>query len=93
MESNTTTSKSEEKWDAEAFFAAKEEELARTTTTSNQIDYEKYLIFNLSCSNHMTSNKEKLQNLLEYKGSCVVVTTNSSKLLVTHISYTINVPL
>ncbi|KAF2283627.1 hypothetical protein GH714_012534 [Hevea brasiliensis] len=36
-------------------------------------------------SNHMTGDKEKLQSLLEYKGSRVVVTANNSKLSIAHI--------
>nr|DAD23742.1 TPA_asm: hypothetical protein HUJ06_025205 [Nelumbo nucifera] len=85
VESNVATSKSEEEWDAEALFAAEEEELALIATISEHIDYEKDWIIDSGCSNHMTGDKEKLQNLLEYKGSRVVVTTNNSKLPIAHI--------
>ncbi|KAF2320518.1 hypothetical protein GH714_027917 [Hevea brasiliensis] len=37
------------------------------------------------CSNHMTGDKEKLQDLSEYKESRVVVTVNNSKLPIAHI--------
>ncbi|KAE8722922.1 putative LRR receptor-like serine/threonine-protein kinase [Hibiscus syriacus] len=38
-----------------------------------------------SCSNHMTGDKHKLQNLSEYNGGRVVVTTDNSRLPITHI--------
>ncbi|KAF2312969.1 hypothetical protein GH714_002268 [Hevea brasiliensis] len=76
VESNTATSntkeKSKEDWDAEAFFAAEEEELALTITASEQIDYDNDWIIDSGCSNHMTGDKEKLQDLSKYKGSRVV---------------------
>ncbi|KAF2283864.1 hypothetical protein GH714_016626 [Hevea brasiliensis] len=77
--------KSEEEWDAEALFAAEEDEIALTAIASNLIDYEKDWIVDLGCSNHMTGDREKLQNLSEYKGSHVVVIANNSKLLIAHI--------
>lgn len=82
MESNAVTSKSEDKWDAQASFAAIEES-ASTATMSEQIDYEKDWIIDSGCSNHMTGDKEKLQALSEYKGRHVVVTVNNSKLPIT----------
>ena len=57
--------------------ATDEEETALTTTSSNRIDYENDWIVDLGCSKHMTGDKEKLQNLLEYKGSHVVMTANN----------------
>ncbi|KAK2986903.1 hypothetical protein RJ640_024962 [Escallonia rubra] len=88
VESNAATSNTKEKskddWDAEALFAA-EEELALTTTTFEQIDYENDWIIDSGCSNHMTGDQEKLQNLSEYKRSRVVVTANNFKLLIAHI--------
>ncbi|KAF2323042.1 hypothetical protein GH714_032948 [Hevea brasiliensis] len=61
------------------------EELALTVTTSEQIDYDNDWIIDSGCSNHMTGDKEKLQDLSEYKGSRVVVTTNNSKLPIAHV--------
>jgi len=84
VESNVAASKSEDEWDVEALFTA-EEELAIKATTSKQVEYEKDWIVDSGCSNHMTGDKEKLQNLSEYKGSRVVVTTNNSKLPIAHI--------
>ncbi|KAK3014222.1 hypothetical protein RJ639_008967 [Escallonia herrerae] len=95
MESNTTTSntkeKSEDDWDAEALFAA-EEELALTASTFEQIDYENDWIVDSGCSNHMTGDQEKLQNLSEYKGSRVVVTANNSKLPIAHVGKMVVTP-
>ncbi|KAF2312972.1 hypothetical protein GH714_002351 [Hevea brasiliensis] len=68
VESNTATSntkeKSEDDWDAEAFFATEEEELALTVTTSEQIDYDNDRIIDSGCSNHMTGDKEKATGLI-----------------------------
>jgi len=90
MESNAVTSKIEDEWDAEALFVTEEEkdELALTTTLSDQINYEKDWIVDSGCSNHITGDKEKLQNLTEYKGNRVVVTANNSKLLIAHVGNT-----
>jgi hypothetical protein len=90
MENNAVTSKIEDEWDVEALFVIEEEkdELAFTTIISNQINYEKDWIVDSSCSNHMTGDKEKLQNLTEYKEKRVVVTTNNSKLSIAHVSNT-----
>ncbi|GAV77537.1 hypothetical protein CFOL_v3_21008 [Cephalotus follicularis] len=92
MESNDATSKSENEWDVEAFFAAEEEESAVTATMSKHIDNEKDWIIYSGCSNHMVGDKKKLQDLSEYKGSRVVVTTNNSKLLIAHIGNTVVSP-
>jgi len=91
VESNVATSKSEDEWDVEALYAAEEEELAFKATTSKQVDYEKDWIVDSGCSN-MTGDKEKLQNLSEYKGSRVVVTANNSKLSIAHIGNTVVSP-
>ncbi|KAA8523679.1 hypothetical protein F0562_010102 [Nyssa sinensis] len=88
MESNAATSKIEEEWDVEALFTTEEEELALTATISDQIDYEKDWIVDSGCSNHMTGDKEELQNLTEYKENCVVVIANNSKLPITHVGNT-----
>ncbi|KAA8537136.1 hypothetical protein F0562_029638 [Nyssa sinensis] len=92
VESNAATSKTEEEWDVEALFATEEEELALTATISDQIDYEKDWIVDSGCSNHMPGDKEKLQNLTEYKGNRVVVTANNSKLPIAHVGNTMVSP-
>ncbi|KAE8734204.1 PLAC8 family protein [Hibiscus syriacus] len=89
VESNTATSSSKENsedgWDAEALFATEEEELTLTVTTPERIDYKNDWIVDSGCSNHMTGDKQKLQNLSEYNGGRVVVTTDDSRLPITHI--------
>ncbi|KAE8684131.1 PLAC8 family protein [Hibiscus syriacus] len=96
VESNTATScskeNSEDGWDAEALFATEEEELALTVTTVERIDYKNYWIIDSGCSNHMTGDKQKLQNLSEYNGGRVVVTADNSRLPITHIGKTIVTP-
>ncbi|KAE8704478.1 hypothetical protein F3Y22_tig00110450pilonHSYRG00264 [Hibiscus syriacus] len=91
VESNTATScskeNSEDGWDAEALFATEEEELALTVTTPERIDYKNDWIVDSGCSNHMTGDKQKLQNLSEYNGGRVVVTTDNSRLPITHIGH------
>ena len=91
VESHAATCNSEDEWDAQASFAAIEE-LAFTATTSEYIDYEKDWIIDSGCSNHMTGDKEKLQDLSEYKGRHVVVTANNSKLPIAHIGNTVVSP-
>ncbi|XP_049399895.1 uncharacterized protein LOC125863980 [Solanum stenotomum] len=92
VESNAATSNtkknSEDVWDAEAFFAIEEEDLPLTTTISKSIDHENDWIVDSGCANHMTGDKQKLQNPSVYKGSRVVVTANDSRLPITHIGKT-----
>ncbi|KAE8676439.1 hypothetical protein F3Y22_tig00111614pilonHSYRG00169 [Hibiscus syriacus] len=96
VESNTATScskeNSEDGWDAEALFATEEEELALTVTTPERIDYKNDWIVDSGYSNHMTGDKQKLQNLSEYNGGRVVVTADNSRLPITHIGKTIVTP-
>ncbi|KAG6781857.1 hypothetical protein POTOM_011240 [Populus tomentosa] len=84
VENDAVTFKIEDEWDAHAFFA-EVKEAAFTVTTPEHIDYEKDWIIDSGCSNHMTDDKEKLKNLVEYKGKHVVVTANNSKLAIAHV--------
>ncbi|KAI3500109.1 hypothetical protein L1887_35925 [Cichorium endivia] len=94
IESNTATSKKEieDEWDAEALYAMEENELALMAMMREHIDYEKDWIIDSGCSNHMTGDQKKLQNLKEYKGSRVVLTANNSRLSIAHIGNTTIVP-
>lgn len=92
VESNVATSKDEEEWDADALFTTDEEKMAFTTKVMDEIDYKNDWIVDSGCSNHMTGDKEKLQNVSEYNGSRVVVTANNSKLPIAHIGKTIVPP-
>lgn len=86
VESNAATSKKlEEEWDAEVSFTLDKSELALIATTHKQADYGNDWIVDSSYSNYMTGGAKKLQNVEEYKGSHVVVTTSNSKLLIAHI--------
>ncbi|XP_071712371.1 uncharacterized protein [Rutidosis leptorrhynchoides] len=89
VEGNQATSRSEDEWDAEALFANDEEEIAFTATT---FDRKKDWIVDSGCSNHMTGDIEKLQNLSKYNGSRVVVTANDSKLPIAYVGRTIIPP-
>ncbi|KAG6737603.1 hypothetical protein POTOM_059131 [Populus tomentosa] len=84
VKNDAVTFKIEDEWDAHAFFT-EVKEAAFTVTTPEHIDYEKDWIIDSGCSNHMTGDKEKLKNLVEYKGKHVVVTTNNSKLAIAHV--------
>ena len=95
-ESNAATSKTEnrsdDEWDVVASFAAEEEESALAVTVPGRIDYEKDWIVDSGCSNHMTGDEVKLQEMTEYKGGRVVVTANNSRLPISHIGKTTIVP-
>ncbi|KAG6473290.1 hypothetical protein ZIOFF_067204 [Zingiber officinale] len=88
VQSNTATSNSKENceddWEAEALMATEEKDLA-LTTTPEQIDYKNDWIVDSSCSNHMTDEKEKLQNLSQYKRARMVVTADNSRLPIAHV--------
>ncbi|KAJ8759956.1 hypothetical protein K2173_010812 [Erythroxylum novogranatense] len=92
VESNISASNSEEEWDVEALLAIDDEERALTTAISNQIDYEADWIIDSGCSNHMTGDKENLQNVSEYKGSRVVVIASNSKLPIAHVGNSVVPP-
>ncbi|KAL3501348.1 hypothetical protein ACH5RR_035800 [Cinchona calisaya] len=100
-ESNAATSSQNvnepyEDWDVQVSFAVEEcafwcttgqkDELALTTINTNHINYNVDWIIDPSCSNHMTGDKRKLTNLTEYKRGRMVVTTDNSKLPITHTS-------
>ncbi|KAG6470975.1 hypothetical protein ZIOFF_072064 [Zingiber officinale] len=77
---------SEDDWDAEALMATEEKDLA-LTTTPEQIDYKNDWIVDSGCSNHMTGDKKKLQNLSQYKGARMVVTADNSRLPIAHVGH------
>ncbi|KAL3509865.1 hypothetical protein ACH5RR_029266 [Cinchona calisaya] len=62
------------------------DELALTTVNTNPINYNVDWIIDSGCSNHMTGDKRKLTNLTQNKGGRVVVTTDNSRLPITHIA-------
>ncbi|KAA8546606.1 hypothetical protein F0562_002655 [Nyssa sinensis] len=80
------------KGEEEAFYAHKGRWNSKQHTINRTKKNEDKAKSNQGCSNHMTGDKEKLQDLSEYKGRCVVVTANNSKLLITHIGNTVVSP-
>uniref|UniRef100_A0A6N2MV24 CCHC-type domain-containing protein n=1 Tax=Salix viminalis TaxID=40686 RepID=A0A6N2MV24_SALVM len=86
---DVVNAKIEAEWDIQTIsIAGEDDEQAFTTNISDQIDYESDWIVDSGCSNHMTGDKEKLQNLTEYKGNRVVITANNSKLPIAHVGNT-----
>ncbi|GMI80094.1 hypothetical protein HRI_001678700 [Hibiscus trionum] len=64
------------------------EKPALATTIRSKIDYKEDWIVDSGCSNHMTNDEKKLQDIDEYKGKRVVLTTNNSRLPISHIGNT-----
>ncbi|KAK4339173.1 hypothetical protein RND71_040635 [Anisodus tanguticus] len=64
------------------------EELALAVTVPGTIDYNNDWRVDSGCSNHMTGDKEKLQNMTEYKFGRVVVTAKNSRLPIAHVEKT-----
>ncbi|KAK3030126.1 hypothetical protein RJ639_038875 [Escallonia herrerae] len=58
---------------------------ALAATFPEEVNYSIDWIVDFGCSNHMTSDKEKVKSMSEYKGDRVVVTTNNSRLAIAHI--------
>uniref|UniRef100_A0A2N9I9Z4 Kinesin motor domain-containing protein n=1 Tax=Fagus sylvatica TaxID=28930 RepID=A0A2N9I9Z4_FAGSY len=99
---------SDEEWDAEALFSmigpTEEEEMAATSIVEEdeemalavanpeQVNYRENWIVDSGCSNHMTGDKEKLQNMSKYKGKRVVVTADNTRLPIAHIGETLITP-
>jgi len=56
------------------------------------INCNKNWIVDFGCSNHVTSDKENLVSMVEYKGGRVDVMANNSKLLITYVRKFVIVP-
>lgn len=67
-------------------------DMALVTVNDETINYHDDWIVDSGCSNHMTGDMDKLQNMSEYKGGRVVVTANNCKLPISHIGKTLIVP-
>ncbi|KAA0037350.1 Integrase, catalytic core [Cucumis melo var. makuwa] len=104
-ESNAVTSQaksiSEEEGDAETCCATTDPNPQWTshvienevlTLHAEEVNYENDWIADSGCSKHMTGDKRKLQNTIEYKGSRVVVTANNLMLPIAHVGKTMIVP-
>ncbi|KAH7838943.1 hypothetical protein Vadar_033002 [Vaccinium darrowii] len=73
---------------ASSIVIKKSETTLAAVSNRGAINYNDDWIVDSGCSNHMTGDKKKLSNLSAYKGDRVVVTTNNSRLPITHIGKT-----
>ncbi|KAA0059175.1 Zinc finger, CCHC-type [Cucumis melo var. makuwa] len=104
-ESNAVTSQvessSKEEWDVEACCATTDPNPQSTSNVmenevlalhAEKVIYENDWIVGSGYFNHMTGDKRKLQNTIEYKGSRVVVTANNLKLPIAYLGKTMIMP-
>ena len=68
------------------------EEMPLITISDKAIYSDGDWIVDFVFSNHKIEDEEKLLNKAKYKGECLVVTTNNSRLLVAYIEKTTVVP-
>ncbi|KAL4282412.1 hypothetical protein GQ457_03G013080 [Hibiscus cannabinus] len=64
------------------------EKLALATSMKSNIDYKEDWIVDSGCSNHMTNDEKKLQDIDEYEERRVVLTANNSRLSISHVGKT-----
>ena len=69
-----------------------DKEMALAVANPEQVNYREDWIVDSGCSNHMTGDKEKLQNMSKYKGKRVVVTVDNTRLPIAHIGETLIMP-
>nr|KAJ0210601.1 hypothetical protein LSAT_V11C400160610 [Lactuca sativa] len=84
-EGNAATAQEEEAWDDEARFAQDEHAMALATTTETSKNKLDEWVVDSGCSNHMTRDKNIIQNPVKYGGSRVVVIVDNSKLKIAHV--------
>lgn len=93
-EKKEEASKSEEEWDIEAGFSQEveenelEEDLEAPTFASTidpKINYKEDWIIVSGCSNHMTNDDKKLENITDYKEGREVLIVDNSRLLISHV--------
>ena len=85
---------SEEEWDVEAGFSQEiekdelEEDMeapAFAVTTKPMLNYKEDWIIDSGCSNHMTNDDKKLEDMTDYKGRRVVLMADNSRLSIYHV--------
>ena len=85
---------SEEEWDVEAGFSQEiekdelEEDMdapAFAATTEPILNYKEDWIINSGCSNLMTNDDKKLEDMTDYKGRRVVLMADNSRLSISHV--------
>ncbi|KAJ0868283.1 putative RNA-directed DNA polymerase [Helianthus annuus] len=82
---NSATIEHEDGWDVEALVAHTEDVVAFTATTEDKRNRLDEWIMDSGASNHLTGDKERLQNPTKYGGSRVVVIADNSKHSIAHI--------
>jgi len=84
----------EEEWDVEADFSQEieEDELEKdmeapafAAATDLTVNYKEDWIIDSGCSNHMTRNHKKLEDVADYKGRRVVLMADNSRLSISHV--------
>nr|XP_043621210.1 uncharacterized protein LOC122592939 [Erigeron canadensis] len=78
-EGNAVAINDEESWDAKAYVAQVVEDVAFAATTECQKNKLDDWIMDSGCSNHMTSDKNRLSKPIKYGGSRVVVLVDNAK--------------
>ena len=85
---------SEEEWDVEAGFSQEIEEgkleedmeaAAFAAITDPVVNYKEDWIIDSGCSNHMTNDDKKLEDMTDYKGRRVVLMADNSRLSISHV--------
>jgi hypothetical protein len=85
---------SEEEWDIEAGVSQEVEENeleedmeapAFAATVDPKINYKEDWIIDSGCSNHMTNDDKKLEDMTDYKGAREVLMANNSRLTISHV--------
>jgi hypothetical protein len=68
-----------------------DKKMALAVANPKQVNYRKDWIIDSGCSNHITGDKEKLQNMSKYKGK-KVVTADNTRLPIAHMGETLITP-
>ncbi|RLN04091.1 uncharacterized protein C2845_PM13G22800 [Panicum miliaceum] len=58
---------------------------AFAATTDPMVNYKEDWIIDSGCSNHVTSDNKKLEDVADYKGMRVVLMANNSRLSISHV--------
>ena len=67
-----------------ASIVEEDEDKALAVANHNQANYIRHWVVHSGCANHMTGDKEKLQNVSKYKGGKMVATVDNTRLLIAH---------
>lgn len=84
-EGNVATAQDEDGWDAEAFVAQTVKATAFAVVVEKKRNVLNDWIMDSGCSNHMTGDKERLDNSCKYTGNQVVVIADDSRHSIAHL--------